>query len=691
MAQTDHHPVQELSSETLERVLGLLPDGVLVAEATGRLRYANAAALQLLGLPASDALPPTLEQLAARVRFRDADGHDLPGWRWPTTTAAGTPAAESAATLVGADRVERPVRCTGGLLPLDDGQPGCWLRISNTSGEARAMHALGEERDLTVALVDQSPLGKLVVRAPEMVVELANRVAAELRPGLDMAGRTIAEIWPDAVGSGYLGLLAKVARTGEAVTLEDAPVDFLGAERRHFWMRLSRLPQAPGSPLHLLVIIRETTGEVSARARAEVLAAQRTRDLSRARLTSARLKSLVDLAGVMARTPGLEDLLRLVTVKAAKLLRADSASLFLLERNELVGRATHGLPSQEMIGLRLDLAVWREVAEMLRTGRPIVHVRAEEVRGPEVPFIRRFGIRSYMAVLLGTPVRPLGVLFVNHTRALHRFTRPELAFVETLTTYLTVAIERRQLVEGLREAVASLQAALLPTSFPDVPGLEIAARYCSASEVAQVGGDFYDIVPLPDGRVAAVIGDICGKGVAAARHTARLRYDLRSVLEEQTEPGAALSAFNDRVVDEFQEDEYVTLLLAFLDPRSGRMEWASAGHPPPSIAAAPTAPAEGGLPAGLFPSEQYRTTRTQVPGGTAMILHTDGVVDARSPEGVEFGPDRLASSVQDAAADADTVANELLEAVTRHAGGQLDDDAAVLVLRRVPAARRPQP
>lgn len=685
MAQTDHHPAERLSSETLECALGLAPDGILLLEATGRLRYANPAALLLLGVPAPSGLPATLDELAGLVALRDVDGRPLPPAEWPMAVAAsGRPVADCGAILVGADQVERPVRCAGGPLRLDGGRPGGWVRISDTSAEALVMKALREERDLTAALVEQSPLGKLVVRAPEMVVELANRTVAELRPGVDMTGRTIAEIWPDAVGSGYLGLLAKVARTGETVTLQDAPVDFLGAERRHFWMRLSRLPQTPGGPLRLLVAVRETTVEMSARARAEALAAQRTRDLARARLTSARLKSLVDLSGVMARTPGLEDLLRLVTIKAAKLLRADSASLFLLERNELVGRATFGLASEEMIGLRLDLAVWREIAEMLRTGRPIVHVRAEEVRGPEAPFIRRLGIRSYMAVLLGTPVRPLGVLFVNHSRALHRFTRPELAFVETLTAYLTVAIERRQLVDGLREALVSLQAALLPESFPEVPGVEIAARYCSASEVSQVGGDFYDVVPLADGRVAAVIGDICGKGVAAARHTARLRYELRSVLEEQTDPGEALAAFNDRVVDEFPEDEYVTLLLVFLDPATGWSDWASAGHPPPSIVAGPE-PGEGGPPAGLFPAERYKTMRARLPAGAAMVLHTDGMVDARSPGGVEFGPERLAASIRaDAAADA--VAGDLLDAVTRHAGGQLDDDAALLVLRRLPGA-----
>src|ERR671937_487937 len=110
---------------------------------------------------------------------------------------------------------------------------------------------------------------------------------------------------------------------------------------------------------------------------------------------------------------------------------------------------------------------------------------------------------------------------------------------------------------------------MLPDSFPEVPGLQIAARYRSASEVAQVGGDFYEVVPLSDGRVAAVVGDVCGKGVAAARHTARLRYGLRTLLGHVPTPGRALAAFNRLVEGDFTEDEYVTLALVIVDPRDG--------------------------------------------------------------------------------------------------------------------------
>ena len=104
-----------------------------------------------------------------------------------------------------------------------------------------------------------------------------------------------------------------------------------------------------------------------------------------------------------------------------------------------------------------------------------MHARADQVRGSQRAWIQRFGIRSYVAVRLGSPGRPLGVLFVNYTLRRRRFSRPELAFLETLTSYLSVTIERARLVSVLREAVTSLQAAVLPASFPTVPGLDAAA------------------------------------------------------------------------------------------------------------------------------------------------------------------------------------------------------------------------
>jgi serine phosphatase RsbU (regulator of sigma subunit)/PAS domain-containing protein len=680
----------QASVADLGHVLGQLPEGVAVLHASGRLLYANAEAVRIWGFGAPGEVPPSFQDFEPGFVVRDADGAAVPVEHWPASRAlAGERLDGLEFQLVRRDGSIRWVRCAGGPVELEGGETGAWISFRDVGREEAILRELREERDLVAALVDLSPLAVAVARAPDLVLELVNDVAKALRPELVMVGRPVAEVFPEAGPAGLLDLLSQVAQTGQTVSVEDASLDWWEPDQpRSFSMTFSRLPQPSGRPTRVLIIARETTTEVMTRARAEAIAAERSRDLSRARVTSARLRSLVDLAAAIASVEDLDTLLYLVTGEAARLLGSDMASLFLLdERGDvLIGRAHVGMDDQVVPGMRIALAEWPEMAELVRTGRPAVHVRADQVRGPEQPYIERFGIRSYVAVRLGSPGRPLGVLFVNHGRR-HRFSQPELAFVETLTSYLSVTIERARLVSLLREAVTSLQAAVLPASFPTVPGLDVAALYRSASEVAQVGGDFYDLFTLENGRVAAVIGDVCGKGVAAARHTVRLRYELRTLLEDGRPPGRALTAFNRRVQEEFVSDEYATLLLLVLDPSTGAVSWSSAGHPPPLLSGAtPRTLAFGGsLPVGLFADATYQTARFTLSPGRCLVLYTDGVIEARNPDRQEFGTEGLEAAAPAVAASAAAVAEVVLKQVLSHSGGHLDDDAAVLVLRRDPA------
>jgi serine phosphatase RsbU (regulator of sigma subunit)/PAS domain-containing protein len=676
----------DAQATTLRQVVDELPGGVVVAEASGRLRYANAAALRLWGYP-DPAAAPSLLAASAGDDVRDVDGLPIPPQRRPLGRAlAGERFQDLDCLFLGRDGVTRRVRCAGGPVELEDGGRGGWVHARDVGREEQILRDLRDERDLTAALVDRSPLAIAVASGPDMVVELANDVAKALRPEAEMVGRRVAEVFPEAGPAGLLDVLGRVAATGEPFSVADAPIDWLGPEPRYFSMAYSRLRQPNDRPTRVLVVARETTAEVVARTRAEAIASERTRDLSRARVTSARLRSLVDLAAAIGSVEDLDALLHLVTGEAARLLGSDMASLFLLEErgDVLLGRAQVGMSDDAVVGARILVAEWPEAGEVLRTGRPAVHARADQVRGPERPYVERFGIRSYVAVRLGTHSRPLGVLFVNYAGRRHRFTRPELAFVETLTSYLSVTIERARLVSVLREAVTSLQAAVLPASFPTVPGLDVGALYRSASEVAQVGGDFYDLFALEGGRVAAVIGDVCGKGVAAARHTVRLRYELRILLEEGHPPGRTLTRFNRQVIREIAEDEYVTLLLLVLDPATGAVSWSSAGHPPPVLACpGPRALAfAGSLPLGLFPDAGYQTARFTMQPGRCLVLYTDGVVEARNLDGQELGTEGLEAAIPPMSASAAAIAEVILKQVLSHTGDHLDDDAAVLVLRR---------
>src|SRR4029453_14604945 len=299
---------------------------------------------------------------------------------------------------------------------------------------------------------------------------------------------------------------------------------------------------------------------------------------------------------------------------------------------------------EDVAGMRIVLAESPEVSDVMRTGRPAVHARADLVRGPQRSWIERFGIRSYVAVRLGSPGRPLGVLFVSYTLQRRRFSRPELAFLETLTSFLSVTIERARLVSVLREAVTSLQASVLPASFPTVPGLDAAGQYRSASEGAQAGGGFYARFRF--------------RGARAAGPPPGLRSGRGPLREGAPPPGRVLAAFNRRVQEEFVTDEYATLLLLVLDPATGRVSWSSAGHPPPLLTGATprTLAFAGSLPVGLFPDAPYQTAHFTLPPGRCVVLYTDGVVEARNPERQEFGTEGLEAAVPAVAANAAVVA-----------------------------------
>ena len=277
-----------------------------------------------------------------------------------------------------------------------------------------------------------------------------------------------------------------------------------------------------------------------------------------------------------------------------------------------------------------------------------------------------------MAVRLGSPGRPLGVLFVNHIRGV-RFSRPELAFLETLTSYLSVTIERARLVSVLREAVTSLQAAVLPASFPTVPGLDAAALYRSASEVAQVGGDFYDVfAPYGAGRGRHRRRLWQGRGRGQAHRPAPPRAAHPGRGGPHPGPGPTALQLRGQPAEEFVEDEYATLLLCVLDPASGEVSWSSAGHPPPLLTGpTPLTPAfAGSLPVGCSPRLPHgRAGPLHPAAGRCLVLYTDGVVEAPATRAAGVR-DRGAGGGRPAvAASAAAVAEVVLKQVLSHSGG----------------------
>ncbi len=241
-------------------------------------------------------------------------------------------------------------------------------------------------------------------------------------------------------------------------------------------------------------------------------------------------------------------------------------------------------------------------------------------------------------------------------------------------------LHRRQ---GELEAARSVQQALLPREIPEVTGVEVALW---AHPAREVGGDYYDIIKVDDTHVGFVIADVCGKGIPAALTMSNLQGALKSLLHGESDPAALCRKLNQLLGASMEVGRFVSLFCGMLDTASGRFVYCNAGHQPP-LAIARTGGAmflqTGGAVLGHFQDWKYEQAEIMVGAGDAILLFTDGVFDARQPEGDEFGNEGIINAIRaDRCTDAVSMCDAVTTAARRHCNDQFDDDATLVVVRR---------
>ncbi|MEO1088807.1 MAG: PP2C family protein-serine/threonine phosphatase, partial [Acidobacteriota bacterium] len=245
-----------------------------------------------------------------------------------------------------------------------------------------------------------------------------------------------------------------------------------------------------------------------------------------------------------------------------------------------------------------------------------------------------------------------------------------------------------ELVDRLRvrdelEVARELQRDLLPRVIPPIPGYRVAHSYRTANEI---GGDYYAFHPLDDGRIAIACGDASGHGMAAGLLMAIANATLAAAALEDPEPEAVLAAVNRTLVSTGGRRAFMTLFYAILDPSSGQLEYANAGHPFPLLRRA-VGPVEelgtGALPLGLREDTRYHAASAVLRPGDLLVLYTDGIPEAPDPASNTFGFERM-KMLAAQSGSADTIHDRVLEAVSAHLGeGDLQDDLTLVVLDRV--------
>jgi serine phosphatase RsbU (regulator of sigma subunit) len=230
-----------------------------------------------------------------------------------------------------------------------------------------------------------------------------------------------------------------------------------------------------------------------------------------------------------------------------------------------------------------------------------------------------------------------------------------------------------------------MQQSLLPRDRPAVAGLDVGAVYESAAQV-DVGGDVFDFLELGPGRLAVVLGDVMGHGIDATADMAMARFVFRSLAREHPSPSDFLAAANEVVVDEIALGKFITMTYVTVDA-SGQVECASAGHPEPRV----LTPSLGvvpircsGLALGIDAPQTYEQVGAELPPGGAIVIYTDGVIEARSGS-EQFGVERLDRALRAHAGEpAQAIADAVVASCRAFAGQNLADDCAIVVIKRLP-------
>jgi serine phosphatase RsbU (regulator of sigma subunit) len=295
--------------------------------------------------------------------------------------------------------------------------------------------------------------------------------------------------------------------------------------------------------------------------------------------------------------------------------------------------------------------------------------------------LRDLDLRSVIVVPLQARGRVVGAVTFGRDRT-EPFDAEQQTVLSQLATRAALAIDNAVTYERERRAALTLQHSLLPEISITVPGFSIATRYFAGAEGAQVGGDWYDAITLPDGRIGVTVGDVMGHGLASAALMGQVRAALRGIAATGSNPAEVLRLL-DGVVQSLSETQLVTCAYGVYDPQTSTLTFASAGHPPPMIVKPNATPryldVEPGAPLGVSVGDLgYPLVTETLSRGATVVLFSDGLVESRQRP-LAIGLETLRAMAARPEEDLERLCDRLVAGM--HAGITTDDDTALLVLR----------
>ena len=328
-------------------------------------------------------------------------------------------------------------------------------------------------------------------------------------------------------------------------------------------------------------------------------------------------------------------------------------------------------------------------SQALRPGQPLLIPEVTEDVWAAVPLeaeqleaLRKLGMHSVVAVPMATPERVVGMLALVSAESNRRFTQADLELALELGRRTAIAVENARLYRQLENVATTLQRSLLPPKLPDVPGWRFRSLYLPGGGETDVGGDFYDVFPTAAGWMA-VMGDVVGRGAAAASLTAIGRYTLRTAGSLVGTPTMGLARLNENLRGR-GEMALCTAAIVLLRESGDEASLVCAGHPLPYLIRDGEVEAVGltGPLLGAFEHGHWLAASLAIAPGDVLVLYTDGIIDARGPAGTRFGEERLRAALR-GVTSADQAVERIQNALLDFAGGEQDDDTAVLAMQKV--------
>ncbi|MCA9052942.1 MAG: SpoIIE family protein phosphatase [Planctomycetaceae bacterium] len=410
---------------------------------------------------------------------------------------------------------------------------------------------------------------------------------------------------------------------------------------------------------------------------------------------AAKLKAVLEISRSLAGTLDVEKLLpRILDSLFSIFPHADRGCILLrADDGKMVPRAMKHRVESEDASVRLSRTILNQVLEQKKA--ILSADAASDDRFSASESISALTIRSMMcAPLLNLQGEPVGVINIDTQNPLSQFKKDDLEILIAVAGQAALSYESARLLSSYVEKqkqdsemqiARNVQRALLPDDMPQYDGYQFFATY----EAAQaVGGDYYDVVPLSDGRVALAFGDVAGKGVPGALVMSRISSVVRSTVELVDDVLEAVERINAQMCAKSVEGRFVTFVLTVLDTVNHKMKCVNAGHMSPMIRKVDGSIEEFsddsvGVPIGVMEGFPFEVTERDLAPGEMIVLYTDGVSEAMNPASELYGMDRLRSEVQKPQEDVESLGKAIREDVRGHAAGRpQNDDITMMVFGR---------